>query len=634
MPETSVLGQLLARAADTPHGVHFVHSGNRESRVSYAALLARSRSLLGWLQHRGLKPGDALVLFVRNNRAFIDAFWACQLGGMIPVPLSAGVQAASLAKLVSVGERVEGAWLLSERQLYQRLKQAFGNGQVFDQRLCLLEEIQTLETQGVVQTSRADDLALIQFSSGSTSEPKGVQLTHANLLANLRAITRGADISAGDCTLSWMPLSHDMGLIGFHLVPLFNRLEQVVMDTEAFIRRPALWLEKAAATRATLLCSPNFGYQHYLNNVAKPGDALDLRAVRLVFNGAEPVAAKVCRDFLLRLAGSGLRSDTMFPVYGLAEASLAVCFPSSGSGLQTVQISADSWAVGDTVAPDARARELVCLGFPVDGCELRIADDQGNTLPDHTHGHIQIRGDSVTAGYYRCPECDRDSFVDGWLDSGDLGVMTERGLVVTGRVKEVFFAAGQNWYPQDVERLLEAAGCAERGKVAVSAVRSDDNAEDRLLVFLQHRGPLAAFAPLAAAVQAALAATAGLRAHAVIPLHRLPRTTSGKLQRYRLAAAFGGGEYDQVLGDLDAASLDSQAGLAASRTERQLLELCRRRFPGHDIRAERNLFELGADSLTLVGLHEDIETAFPGRVEITDLFDYPTVRELAAFIER
>lgn len=634
MPDVNVLAQLLSRAADTPRGVHFVHSRDREHRVSYAALLARARGLLGWLQRRGLKSGDALILFVRNNRAFIDAFWACQLGGMIPVPLSAGVQAASLAKLASVGERIEGAWLLSERQLYQRFNQSVGDAQRFEQRLCLLEDIQTIDAEAVVHASRADDLALIQFSSGSTSEPKGVQLTHANLLANLHAITRGADIGAGDRTLSWMPLSHDMGLIGFHLVPLFNRLEQVVMDTEAFVRRPALWLEKAAATRATLLCSPNFGYQHYLNNVAKPGHGLDLRAVRLVFNGAEPVAAKACRDFLLWLAGSGLGSETMFPVYGLAEASLAVCFPRPGSGLQTVQISAATWAVGDTVVPDPQARELVCLGFPVDGCQLRIADDQGNTLPDNTHGHIQIRGDSVTAGYYGCPECDRDSFVDGWLDSGDLGVMTECGLVVTGRVKEVFFAAGQNWYPQDVERLLEAAGCAEHGKVAVSAIRSDDNAEDRSLVFLQHRGSLEAFAPRAAAVQAALAATAGLRAHAVIPLHRLPRTTSGKLQRYRLAAAYGGGDYDRVLGDLDAASLGSQAGLAASRTERQLLELCRRRFPGHDIRADRNLFELGADSLTLVGLHEDIETAFPGRVEITDLFDYPTVCQLAVFIER
>ena len=137
MPDVNVLAQLLSRAADTPRGVHFVHSRDREHRVSYAALLARARGLLGWLQRRGLKPGDALILFVRNNRAFIDAFWACQLGGMIPVPLSAGVQAASLAKLASVGERVEGAWLLSERQLYQRLKQDFGNGRVFDQRLCL-----------------------------------------------------------------------------------------------------------------------------------------------------------------------------------------------------------------------------------------------------------------------------------------------------------------------------------------------------------------------------------------------------------------------------------------------------------------------------------------------------------------
>lgn len=620
MTECTVLADLLPRAAASGRAVRFVSSAGQTTRLDYAELLERAAGLLGWLQQRGLRPGDALVLFVRNNQALVEAFWACQLGGLVPVPLAAGGRPAALSRLAVVAGRLESAWLFSERQLYQRLNQESEGVRPFGDRICLLEDIHTLPVPGKTPAAQPQDLALIQFSSGSTSEPRGVMLTHANLLANLRAITRAAAIDRDDATLSWMPLSHDMGLIGFHLVPLFNGLDQVLMDTELFVRRPALWLEKAAEFGSSLLCAPNFGYQHYLAGVTAPSGDLRLDCVRLVFNGAEPVSAAVCRDFARRLAPAGLGADTLFPVYGLAEASLAVAFPQPGSGVHTVP-SAD------------RSGELVCLGFPLDSCELRIADQQGNAVADGSVGHIQVRGPSVTAGYYRCPDCDREAFRDGWLDTGDLGLMSEQGLVVTGRAREVFFAAGQNWYPQDLERMLEASGCAGHGQVAVAAVRSDDNAEDLLLVFIRYRGELAAFAPAATAVQAELGAAAGLHAHAVIPVRQLPRTTSGKLQRYRLADAYRRGDYAAPLSELGALAQAARYEGVDSPTGRRLLELCRRRFPGEPIGADRNLLELGADSLTLVGLHEDIEASFPGKVAVTDLFDYPTLRSLAAYID-
>jgi acyl-CoA synthetase (AMP-forming)/AMP-acid ligase II len=618
--ECEVLADLLPRAAASGRGVRFVSGADRETRLDYAALAQRAAGLSGWLQQRGLRPGDALILFVRDNQALVEAFWACQLGGFVPVPLSAGGRPASLERLAGVVERLESAWLFSERRLYRRLQQDFGSVRLARQRVCLIEDIHALPASGVAHATQPQDLALIQFSSGSTCEPRGVMLTHANLMANLRAITRAAAIDGADATLSWMPLSHDMGLIGFHLVPLFNGLEQVLMDTELFIRRPALWLEKAAGFGASLLCAPNFGFQHYLAGVDAPAGDLDLERVRLVFNGAEPVSATVCREFVQRLAPAGLGPNTLFPVYGLAEATLAVSFPRPGSGLQTVPALAGEG-------------ELVCLGFAVDSCELRIIDERGAAVADGHIGHIQVRGASVSAGYYRCPDCDRRAFSDGWLDTGDLGLESEQGLVVTGRAREVFFAAGQNWYPQDIERMLEAAGCAGPGRVAVAAQRSDDNAEDLLLVFVRHRGELAAFAHVAAELQAELGAAAGLRAHAVIPVQRLPRTTSGKLQRYRLAEAYRRGDYAALLGGLEQLARADTPDLADSPTGRRLLEMCQRRFPGERIGMDRNLLELGADSLTLVGLHEDIEASFPGRVAVTDLFEYPTVRSLAAYID-
>jgi acyl carrier protein len=211
--------------------------------------------------------------------------------------------------------------------------------------------------------------------------------------------------------------------------------------------------------------------------------------------------------------------------------------------------------------------------------------------------------------------------------------MTRRGLFISGRCKEVLFVSGQNWYPQDLEQVLQQMPGIEAGKVAVSALRSESNAEDLLLVFIQFRHELDGFVEPARRVRTALTEYAGLHAHAVIPVHNLPRTSSGKLQRYRLVQAFENGEYAQVLASLQAFLPCSGSPSLESGVLRQLLDVCRELFPGRVIRSDQNLFELGADSLMLVRIHEEINARFPGKLEITDLFEYPTISSLAEYIQ-
>ena len=635
MGPVEVLADVLRQRSAGEAGIRFLQSGDRESLVPYAELPSRASGLLARFQQQGLQPGDPVILFVRNNVAFIDAFWACQSGGLVPVPLSAGVYTEYLHKLLSVMSRFPAPFLFTERELLQRLHKAGGSQHISAQRVCLLEDIEQLDAGGVPHPAQPGDTALIQFSSGSTSEPKGVVLSHANLLSNIRAISSAAAISTSDSTLSWMPLSHDMGLVGFHLVPLFNGLNQVLMDTELFVRRPARWLDSAHRYRSTLLCSPNFGYQHYLKSVSQPADSLDLSAVRLIFSGAEPVSASVCREFAQRLAPAALDASVFYPVYGLAEASLAVTFPVPGQGIQSLEIPAHKLSVGDRVVPgvhSGRCAELVCLGHPVDDCELRICDGKGSVLSDNSIGHVQIRGANVTRGYYQCRECDAAAFIDGWLDTGDLGFMNEQGLFITGRARDILFVSGQNWYPQDIEQVLQQAAALQAGKVAVTAVRDPANAEDLLLVFVQFRQQADAFVDCVRQVQSTLTEHTGLHAHAVIPVKSIPRTTSGKLQRYRLAEAFEQGEYSDVLASLQALLENTGSASAGSDVARQLLDVCRQVFPDKNIKPDQNLFELGADSLMLVKIHEEIEARFPGTVEVTDLFDYPTISLLASYI--
>jgi len=635
--EAHTLGDVLAALGEGWSGVRFLHGEARETFVPYADLPVRARGLLGILQQRGLNPGDPLLLFLRNNVAFVDAFWACQLGGLVPVPLSAGVHSEYLHKLESVARKFDAPFLFTERDLWQRFSAGGAAAGVFGERVCLLETIAKFEGEAVMYSASPEDTALIQFSSGSTSEPKGVVLSHANLLANIGAISQAAAIAPGDVTLSWMPLTHDMGLIGFHLVPLCNGLQQVLMDTESFLRRPARWLQAAQQYRASLLCSPNFGYQHYLKSVPPTGETLDLSRVRLIFNGAEPVSAAVCRAFAARLAPAGLDANAFYPVYGMAEASLAVTFPAPGSGVQSVMLAADRLSVGDQVGAasgEGRALELVCLGKPVAGCEVRVCDAAGTVLPARSVGHIQIRGDNVTRGYYRCSQCEPARTADGWLDSGDLGFLDSDGLYVTGRARDILFVNGHNWYPQDLEQLLQETAQLEPGTVAVTAARDAANSSDLVLVFVQHRRGLDSFAATAQRVQGALGEHSGLHADAVLPVPKLPRTTSGKLQRYRLAQAFEFGEYDALLASLQSLVVQPESVSAQNDIERQLLAVCRRVFAGRAIARHQNLFELGADSLMLVKIHQDIEARFPGKVEISDLFDYPTIAALAAYLAR
>ncbi|MGH8517081.1 MAG: AMP-binding protein, partial [Panacagrimonas sp.] len=482
--------------------------------LTFVELERRALRVLGALQRRELRPGDAVILFVNDNERFLEMFWACVLGRLIPVPIAVGISDEHRRKLFRVFAQFERAWVYSDARTFERVE-AFASAHGLDTEHMRLRErslqIGALDLAGAPgqeQPSKPDDIGFIQYSSGSTREPKGVVLTHRNICANLASIRAAARFTDRDVALSWMPLTHDMGLIGFHLNMLACGVTHAVMRTELFARRPLLWLAKATELHATVLCSPNFGYEHYLKQYeTKKPQGLDLSAVRLLFNGAEPISAALCRRFLNVLGpASGLRATTMFPVYGLAEASLAVSFPEPGSAMQAVQVDRAELAVGQPVtalpAGAPRAVELVALGRAVPGTELRIAGPDGAALGEGRLGHVLIRGDNVTRGYFHDDEATRAAIAgsDGWLDTGDLGFLTPGGgdLVIAGRTKDVIFVHGQNWYPHDLEGLAaEIPGIEINKVVAAGAQVSGREGGESLVLFVLHRGSVEEFVPLA-----------------------------------------------------------------------------------------------------------------------------------------
>lgn len=658
-------GVLLARK-ENDTGILFCESG-QERYLSYSQLLALAGRVLHLLRERGLGPGDFAVMQTEDNEQFILLFWACVLGGIVPVPVTAARTDEGRKKLIQICKQLEAPRLLCDEELLPGIQgyalkhgEAEALAQLESGSVPIAEVLAAAANAGRPEADPYDaaetDIAFIQFTSGSTGDPKGVVLTHGNLLSNIRAIIHGAQSTEQDFSLSWLPLTHDMGLIGFHLSPLFCGMNQLHLPTSTFVLHPMKWLELTHKHRVTCLSSPNFGYVHFLQHWKPEGAAAwDLSCVRLIFNGAEPISAAHCRDFLEVMKPYGLKENCIFPVYGLAEASLAVTFPGTEDHLNTIKLERQSLAVGQPVRMaehgDHAAIEIVELGFPVQECEVRICDEAGNPSAVGSVGLIHIKGRNVTSGYYKRPDVNKQTISsDGWLDTGDLGFLLEGRLYVTGRMKDVIFVNGQNVYPHDLETLISGLKGAEIGKTAVAAVQDATTKRDAIAVFIQHRGKTGGFIPLMAQVKKLLNGSAGLDVAFVVPVRRIPKTTSGKIQRYVLAEALREGEFADMLAELaelEAAAMlkrhDAEGGDAlhgdvglepTSETEQRIMSIWCEVLKKDYISRKEGFLEQGGNSLKAAYAAARLQEAFGVELTLTELFLHDTVNSLAALLEQ
>jgi acyl-CoA synthetase (AMP-forming)/AMP-acid ligase II/aryl carrier-like protein len=635
----TTLIEMLERNRDADRTVTYVDGETSERVVRFAEVYSRAVGILHHLQAMGAQRGDKLIIFLSNNEQFLDGFWAALCGGIVPVPLAVGISDEHRHKLLRVARKLGKPLLYTDAKNLERLHglaAQVGELALFEElkaRSFLVDSITDISRPGKLHRPDPSDLAFIQFSSGSTSEPKGVMLTHANI-AGATVVGKYTD---QDVSLSWMPLTHDMGLIGFYLVKFASRGHINLMPTDLFVRRPLLWLQLASKKRVTLTCSPNFGYRHFLKVLdGRRLENVDLSCIRSIYNGAEPISVQLCNEFMQTLAYTGLKHHAMYPVYGVAEACLAVAFPETGADYRWVRANRHKLGVGATLEinpTDARdVIELMCVGRVVPNTEMRIADDERAALAEGQIGHILIRGPSVTRGYFGDPQATALAIdADGWVDTGDLGVLHEGGLYIAGRSKEIIFINGQNYYPYDLENIAQRAPGLDLNKVVIAGVAKPGAQGEELVVFVLHRGSLEEFVPTAAAVSRLINEHTGLEVAQVIPVKRIPKTTSGKVQRYMLEKSHIEGEFDAELAALRALR-EAHSGphvLGSSDLEARLQTICETALPGKRIDVGDNLFEIGASSLKLIEIHESIDRDFPGLIDLTELFDHPTITELA-----
>ena len=642
--------------------VGFINGQDEEKTITFNALYGRALGLLHVLQKKGMQQGDFLILNLNDNEKMIDVFWACQLGGIIPVPLAIGISDQHRKKIFNVyqqltNNKTSNAYLYTDRKTLLKLQSSAENSsdissyQAIVEHVLLTDDVVDVSEPGVMVEVAPEDISFIQFSSGSTGSPKGVVLKHRNLMANIDGIQRAAEFTSEDTSLSWMPLTHDMGLIGFHLNPIVCNYNHYIMRTDLFIRRPLYWMMAASDKKANVLCSPNFGYKHFLNAYDRKGQKninmvdIDLSHMRLIFNGAEPISVKLCEQFTGEMSQYGLPKNSMFPVYGLAEASLAVSFPAVGAKLNVIHLQRESLAIGskaETTSQSEKSSTLVGVGTPIPHCKVRISNQEGEELPEGTVGHIHIGGQNVTE------EIIGDNgtifFDGGWVNTGDLGFVSENGVFITGRFKEILFVNGQNYYPHDIEETLQTTPGLENelelGKAVVTGVSSDKSDLEQVIVFILHKGKLDEFKSISAKVKTRINEQYGIETHYVLPIRKVPKTTSGKVQRSALAGMYLDGQFDDVLKELSPIKTvvnENENEYAEESAGDEILnaikKVCMESLPDKSFGINDSLLELGASSLSLVEIHAGLDELYPDKIDITDLVEHSSIAALAEYIK-
>ncbi len=526
--------RIEAAAARGRGAITFLH-GDDAHRVPWSELHHDARGMAAALQARGIGPGDHVALLGPTSRTLVTAIQATWLSGatvmVMPLPMRMGSIEEFVDQTRARLRQADAAMVLIDEQLAP-----FVEPRDDDPPFVRLDELVAAPAAFIAPRIDPSRLAILQFTSGSTSEPKGVMLPHRAVCANLDAITAATDYTPDDDVLvSWLPLYHDMGLVGILTLCMAAGGDLALAGPQDFMASPSRWVQWMSDFGATATAGPNFAWV-LATKAMRRLDGLDLSPMRVALNGAEPVDAEQVEALVEAGARHGLRPGAIFPAFGMAEVCIAGAFPRPMQGLRIDVVDSrvlETERYAAPVDPDGPAegtRRLALLGRPVPGLEMRVVDpESGAGLRDREVGELEIRGTSVTSGYYKRPETTRDAFHDEWLRTGDLAYMVDGELVLCGRIKDLIIVGGRNVYPQDVERAVSDVDGVRPGNVV--AIGVEGRRGEEVVVVAEVRDLHSE--GLRDDVSERVRTTVGLKPREVVLVAAgtLPKTSSGKLQR-------------------------------------------------------------------------------------------------------
>jgi amino acid adenylation domain-containing protein/non-ribosomal peptide synthase protein (TIGR01720 family) len=539
------LDEALAQAAAAAdRKLVFLDGADAAVTLTYAELRESALRILGGLRAKGLVAGERVILQLATNRELVLVYWACILGGIVPVPIGVAPTYrepnATVSKLENAWRLLGGPLVVASDALAPEIRAL---PEVLGTETFRVESLESLATAppAVPHLRSPDDVAVLLLTSGSTGLPKGVALRDRNILARTFAMRSFIDLRDGDVTLNWMPLDHVVGLVMYHTRDVILRAHQVHAATSLVLEDPLRWLGWLERYRVTVTWAPNFAFGLVNQHAARIAEGhWDLSSVRIIQNGGEAVVARTARRFLAQLAPHGLASTCMFPGWGMSETSSAVTFNRA-------------FRVDGTSDDDS----FVDLGHPIPGFSMRIVDTEDRVLPEGAVGRLQVQGPSVFGGYYEAPELSREVFTtDGWFDTGDLAFLQDGRLTLTGREKDVIIIRGINYASHEIEAIAEEIpGILPSFTAAVAVRRPGSDTDDLALFFVPEHTSEGYPMALAAELREAVGKAMGLYPEYVIPVGKydVPKTSIGKIQRSQLARAFGQGAFDDVVKALDIA---------------------------------------------------------------------------------
>jgi 1-acyl-sn-glycerol-3-phosphate acyltransferase len=524
--------------------IRLLHASEVESspqEISYGDLAAGASAVAAGLCGRGLRPGEPVAIMLPTGREYFTAFLGTLMAGGVAVPIYPPTRPSGLEEHLRRQAAILNNSLAAALVTVPAARTV---ARLLRAQVPSLRDVTTVEKlqagdPGPSHATAADDTALLQYTSGSTGDPKGVILTHRHLMANIRAMVTAANAGPSDVFVSWLPLYHDMGLIGAWLAGMYCGFPLAVMSPQAFLARPARWLRAISEQHGTLSAAPNFGYELCLRQVSERElTGVDLSSWRLAFDGSEPVSPATIRRFTSRFAPYALRREAMTPAYGLAEAGVALTFPPLGRGPLVDAVDRAGLArkgrAMSAAAGDRSALEVVSCGLPLPGYRVRVVDPAGRELAERHEGRIEFDGPSATSGYFRNKAATRALRDGAWLDTGDLGYLAAGELYLTGRAKDIIIRAGRNLHPDEFEEAAGGLGGVEPHGVAVFASADQALGTERLVVVaetrLQDTRALAALRDKITAVSADLLGTPPDEVVLAAPGSVL-KTASGKIRR-------------------------------------------------------------------------------------------------------
>ena len=611
---TTNLSDIIQQAASLHTGISYCgYGGEDRPNQSYGDLLHQAQCILGSLRDRGLQPQDKVILQLQNPRYFFACLWGCFLGGFVPIPL--GVERIDVdfkqSKLYKVWQSCN-----DKPNGMASLRTVIISDTSKIEVALQVEDLLDCEPDFNYHYGKLDDLALLLFTSGSTGKPKGVMLSVRNLIASIYGMAKVNQLDSQDITLNWMPLEHVASLVMFHLTQVYLGCQQIQVQSELILQNPLQWLDLIDRYRVTATWSPNFAYGLVNDKLTSTsGHTWDLSCLRWMGNGAEAVVGQTSQRFLELLAPYGLSPAVLSPGYGMSETTSGISH--SNSFYRNMN------------------REFVEVGAPIPGVSLRIVNEDGDLIPEGEIGLLQVKGATVTAGYYQQPKLNREIFTaDGWFNTGDLGFLNGGKLTITGRQKDVIIINGVNYYSHEIETVVDKIAGVTVSYTAACSVK-DSQQQEQVAIFFHSLKQKDELRELIDRVRHSVFTTVGVAPTYIIPVAKetIPKTAIGKIQRSQLSQRFAAGEFKETVKqveDLFNSRHLSKQDLPHNAIEQKLVAIWQEVLNQKTVGVNDSFFELGGNSLLLMQVLSKLTLEY--NLSATALFQYPTISALANYL--